>query len=315
MRFQERDGQILQTIHALDGVVAKRQLKKLFWPDTTWRAMEKRLSLLYHNAYLDWPALHHWREQPIPEAICWLGWKGALWLAGQEGHAVKDLGDSPGETQLRKLQANLRKLGLRWAREPRWSMLAHDLTVNDFRLSLTRAIENLPNLRLERWISESVFRAEPDVVSFATVGRGGHTYFRKKGVVPDGYAQILDVSRVGQGLLPRARFLLEMDNGTHDLGSFRREKILPGIAYLQDSTFQQRFGAMSGRWLVVTRGGRRRLEHLRQQAIQNGGEDEFFLFTTWRDVEQRNALSAAIWYQASDRTPRALFPGERQSPE
>ena len=54
MRFQERDGEILQAIYERDGVMAKRQLKTLFWPEKTDRAMEKRLTKLYRLGYLDW---------------------------------------------------------------------------------------------------------------------------------------------------------------------------------------------------------------------------------------------------------------------
>jgi len=54
MRFQDRDGAILQAIHENDGVLARRHLKALFWPKVTKQAMEQRLSLLYHNGYLNW---------------------------------------------------------------------------------------------------------------------------------------------------------------------------------------------------------------------------------------------------------------------
>ena len=43
MRLQVRDEYLLGAIYEYGGVVAKRQLKEIFWPDKSWRAMEKRL--------------------------------------------------------------------------------------------------------------------------------------------------------------------------------------------------------------------------------------------------------------------------------
>ena len=65
-----------QTIYANDGVLARRHLKALFWPEMTKQAMEQRLSTLYHNGYLNWPNLEQRRTKPIPEPVVWLGWRG-----------------------------------------------------------------------------------------------------------------------------------------------------------------------------------------------------------------------------------------------
>jgi hypothetical protein len=46
LRFQPRDEEILNMIYEYGGVVAKRQLKEVFWPNKTDRAMEKRLAKL-----------------------------------------------------------------------------------------------------------------------------------------------------------------------------------------------------------------------------------------------------------------------------
>ena len=56
MRFQPRDSEIIFAIHKYDGVLARRQLKAMFWPETTPQAMERRLSLLQQNRFLDWPS-------------------------------------------------------------------------------------------------------------------------------------------------------------------------------------------------------------------------------------------------------------------
>jgi hypothetical protein len=127
----------LQALHEHDGLLAKRHLKAMFWPEATWRAMEMRLSLLYHQGYLDWPTREQFRTKPIPEPICWLGWKGISWIAGGlAGDMVWN--NPPGEAQLRKLAVRLRQYGIPWLREPRWSQLGHDLAVVDVWLTVKR---------------------------------------------------------------------------------------------------------------------------------------------------------------------------------
>lgn len=309
MRFQARDGQLLQTIYDFDGVVAKRQLKTLFWPDKSVRAMEKRLSLLYHNGYLDWPGIGQWRSQPIPEPVCWLGWKGIIWLAGRRGIAIEPP-QTLSESRLRRLERVLREEGVRWVREPRWSQLPHDLSINDVRIRLTGAVEALSGLTLERWVTEGAFAANMDVVAYTVEGRDGRARPRKRGVRPDGYFVLRDEQRVMQSQPARARFLLEVDNATHDLPSFGREKVLPGIAYLKDPAYRQRFGATSGRWLVVTLGTERRMLNLlhKAQAVV-GDAAALFYFTTRSQLDAHNPLTAPIWHQAGSEQPFALVSG------
>src|SRR5215211_2876763 len=138
MKFQPRDSEMLQEIFENQGFLAKRHLKNLFWKDTSWRAMEQRLAKLFHAGYLTWPTREQYRTYPIPEAICWLHWQGALYVAGLMGIDVDPLpGDN--EYQLRRLEEKLRKKGFHWLREPRWSLLEHDLAIIDFRLAVETA--------------------------------------------------------------------------------------------------------------------------------------------------------------------------------
>ena len=226
MRFQDRDGDILQAIYDYDGILAGRHLKQLFWSDKSSRAMLGRLSLLYHNAYLDKPSEEQQRTKPIPERVIWLGWRGILWVASQRNIKVEaPQGDN--EYQLRLLQRNLREQGIRWLREPRWIQLKHDLAVVDFRLAVEKAIAELPSLTLEKWISEGVFRSETDVVDYTVTGRDGKPRKKRKGVIPDSFFLIVDALRKIRGDPARARFLLELDEATHDNPSFGREKVAP----------------------------------------------------------------------------------------
>jgi hypothetical protein len=300
LRFQERDGAVLQAIYRYDGVLARRQLKEMFWPDKTWRAMEMRLSRLYQHSYLDWPNAKQRQTRPIPEPICWLGWEGVLWLAGEGGFQIEQP-KSANETQLRLLERRLREVGIHWLREPRWSQLKHDLSIVDIRLAVEKAVRELPFLTLENWIPESVFHSHMDIVEYRMTGQDGHIRLIKKGVRPDGFFVIVDRRRLEQSLPARARFLLELDMATHDNPSFGREKVIPGLAYLKSAAYKARFGANAGRWLVVTT-SQLRLKHLIKQTRVTGSKNtNVFLFSTFEKVASANTLLSPIWQQVGDK--------------
>ena len=80
MRFMPRDQAILEKISAFDGLLARRQLKELFFAKAHQKTMDRRLSLLHHNHYLAIPSLEDRRNYAIPEPIVWLGWRGILGL-------------------------------------------------------------------------------------------------------------------------------------------------------------------------------------------------------------------------------------------
>jgi len=303
MRFQERDGAILQTIYEHDGVLAKRQLKAMFWPQASQRAMEMRLSLLYHQGYLDWPSREHWRSKPICESVCWLGWKGILWIAGRHGLAIESP-KTTNEAQLRRLDKRLHDLGVRWVREPRWSQLQHDLAIVDFRQAVENAVKELPTFHLESWISEGEFLSRPDEVTYA---ENGSQRQRKRKIRPDSHFTICDERRRSQGLPARARFLVEVDMATHDVGSFGNEKILAGLAYLHSPAYKARFEDNAGRWLVIT-SGQTRLNHLARQAQKLlGPSANAFLFTTLAQANSANVLTSRIWAGANESEPMALL--------
>lgn len=294
MRFQERDAAILKAIYENDGVLARRHLKTLFWPQATKQAMEQRLSTLYHNAYLNWPNLEQRRTKPIPEPVVWLGWRGALAVASHYGVQVQPP-QNPNENQLRKLESRLRDQGIRWHREPRWIQLAHDLAVVDFKLALERSTHQQSTIKLDKWLPESVFRSNTDVVSFEVKGKDGKTRTAKKGVCPDAYFEIVDESRKARAEPHLARFLLELDMATHDNPSFGREKVLPGVAYIKSPSYKNRFGFNSGRWLIVTK-GRRRLKNLMQQTKEKAGPSSaMFYFATLDKLSRANVLTSPIW--------------------
>ena len=308
MRFQERDGEILQTIYEHGGILAGRQLQEMFWQGKSLRAMQKRLSLLYQDGYIARPTKDDWRMKPIPESIYWLDWRGVIWIAGQQGIEVREP-SKINESQLRKLVGQLRKHDIHWLREPRWNQLSHDLFCADSRLKIEKDVSQTQNLILEEWLEESYFRRDVDVIEYNLKGKKGQVVKKKKGVIPDGCGVIVNESRIAQGQPSRMRLLMEIDGSTHSNPRFGREKVLAGNAYIKSQEYKNRFGANSGRWLVLT-GGERRMGNLMRQTkhVSDGDDAKYFIFTTAKNFfGADNVLLDAIWWQVDKETPVALL--------
>jgi hypothetical protein len=258
--------------------------------------MEQRLAKLKQADYISWPDLEQRKYQPIPEPICWLGWRGALFIADSFGEKVEPP-KNDNEYQLRALQKRLRDVGIRWVRRPNWIQLRHDLAVVDFRLAIEKSISQISTLDLLKWISEGEFRVRPDEVVFSIIDTQGVVWERKKNIIPDGYFEIEDEELKAQGLGSVGRFLLELDMATHDNPSFGREKVVPGFEYIGNDAYRKRFGSAYGRWLVVTKGGKTRMENLMKQVKEYAIENpEYFFFTTFDQVINGNIFSEPIWW-------------------
>lgn len=288
VRFQPRDGEILTAIHKYDGMLAKRQIKAMFWPDSSLQAMERRISLLYHTAYLQIPTFEQRRFHPISEPIVWLGWRGISFVASQIGIEVEEP-KIENETHLRRFEKQLRQADIRWQREPRWSQLAHDIAVNDFRLTIEQATQHWPSLSLEEWIPEGKFLTNMDVISLSQK--------EKKGVRPDGFFVLVDHLRQIDNSPAKARFLLELDNSTHPLTRFGKEKALSGLAYIRSSEYRKRFGFNSGRWLVVCKSKARMLNLKNQTEKVLNKQAANFLFTTFDLVKPNTVFNEEIWWR------------------
>ncbi|MDO9546167.1 MAG: replication-relaxation family protein [Pelolinea sp.] len=308
LRFQERDGAILKTIYNHDGVVARRHIKYLFWKDKSWRGMARRLSFLKSQDYIQWPSLEQRKSHPIPEPVVWLGWRGALYLAGISGLQVEEPKNA-NENQLRNLERQLRSRGFYWMREPRWSNLRHDLSVTDIRFWVQTSLLKIPHLVFEEWINESVFRIQTDYVDYKVQSREGEWVLKHKGVIPDGYFSIIDQSRKEKGEPFRARFLLEVDMATHDNPSFGIEKSAPGGAYIKSQPYRERFESNSGRWLVVTTGSIRMRNLLIQTRSRAGIDAHLFYFTTFDQMARSNFFLDPVWRQPTSSETIPLVSG------
>jgi hypothetical protein len=147
-----------------------------------------------------------------------------------------------------------------------------------------------------------------DRVSYAVKARDGGIVRMERGVCPDGYFEIIDEARRMVRQPHRARFLLEIDMGTHDNPSFGREKAAPGAVYIQSAAYKSRFGCNSGRWLVVTGSGERRMRNLMQQTEEQVGQDaQLFFFALLDQISVGNILIDPIWRQVGRSEPVRLL--------
>jgi hypothetical protein len=294
MRFQDRDASILDAIQEYGGVLAKRQVHSIFWPDKSQRAMQKRLAKLKGSQYINWSSLDQRKQFPIPEPILWLDWKGVLLLANGANLKIQKP-NTINENQLRYFERALHAKGLRWLREPHWNQLTHDLTAVDIRLKFEKDIGNLPHLTLDHWINEAVFRSNMDRVTFSYKDTKGHFRHGKRGVIPDGFLCIIDQKRQSKGQPAKANFLLEVDMATHSNPNFSIEKAAAGAAYIHSQEFNTRYGSNSGRWLIITT-SEIRMQHLMKHTHERiATKSNYFLFTTLSTFFSKNVYSEPIW--------------------
>ncbi|MFC1960018.1 replication-relaxation family protein [Chloroflexota bacterium] len=271
MHLMARDRHILEAVHAYDGMMGDYQIRCLFF--TGERQARGRLSLLYHNGYLNRP--NRKQRAGLDCMVYWLARRGAAEVAGLAGEPAHML---------------------KWRKQPRWSQVRHDLAVNDFRIAVTEACDRQPDLTLQEWIPEGVFWSYPDTVSYISRKNGK----AKRRVIPDGFCVIKRLDYT-------SRLLLEVDMRTEDNPRFGEEKVLPGIAYVRSEVYAQRFGYKSGRWLVVTT-GEQRLLNLKQQAERVGGASaRLFYFTTFAKVNAATVLTEPIWLRGGATELQPLF--------
>lgn len=276
MHLTERDKQILESIHAFDGMMSLAQIDRLYFSAKGRTQPRHRMRLLCAHGYAQQPDETTKHQVPWGETIYWLGRKGAAFLAGLQGQPLKQF---------------------RWRKQPRYSQIAHDLAVNDFRLDIAEAVASNSSLYLREWQPESEFQAQLDLVSYTLPN--GRT--KKRQIRPDGFFVIEQKSHAS----PYA-FLLEIDRGTEDNPRFGREKVLPSLAYLKSAAYQKRFGLRYGRFLIVTT-SERRLQNMKAQTERLGGGGLFY-FTTFDQISPRTVISQPIWHLAGETALRRIVP-------
>lgn len=271
MRLTARDSHILEAIHAFDGILSDKQIRRLFFGGTS--QMYLRMRLLYQHGYVARPDRR--RRASLPSTLYWLEKQGAAHVAGLSGIPIAEF---------------------TYSREPKWMQIEHDLAVNDVRLTFIEACKAVPGFSLEEWIPQSEFWSHPDKVAF-TLPNGNKAM---RFIRPDGFCIIAKGDY-------RSRLLLELDRASEDNPRIGREKILPGIAYIRSPAYKKRFGFTSGRWLFITT-SKRRLQNMKRQTELVAGKDaRLFFFATIDTITPTSILTSPIWWRGGDSQPSSLF--------
>lgn len=273
LKLTRRDKRILETIHAFDGMMSLKQIDRLFFSGNGGTWPRERMRLLIDHGYLNTPEAAHIHRVPMGETIYYLNIRGAEMVAGLNGDLAGDFS---------------------WRKNPRWSLITHDLAVNDFRIDVMFAAQASPALTLHRWVPESEFWTEPDRIEYKTASGKS----RKRIIRPDGFFTIRRALPDQPSLIEELPFLLEIDMGTEDNPRFVREKVRPGVAYLKSRAYQERFGVDYGRWLVVTT-SEIRLANMKAQTERAGGSSLFY-FTNFYLISLETVLSQPIWQLAGN---------------
>ena len=307
IRVTDRDLELMQAIYDYGGFLTNRHIQRLFFAGLSKRTMERRLSILFHNHYLERPSLIQRRHQPIPEAIYWLGWRGILAMAALQGLEVLEP-KSESKHQLKQLETELKRNSIYWLREPHWVQLRHDIQVIDVRLEFEKAIQILPDVKVAKWANEHHFRADYDSVAMDTG--------KQRGVIPDFYFMLMDEGRRQSGDPEyKAHLLIEVDMASRDNPRFEREKLQAYASYIGSQAFVERFGSKVGSWLIITTGKRRMKNMLRQADNIEAEKKKHFFYTTLHMLGEANPLTDPIWTKPGAHEPIALIQSKTSAAE
>ena len=281
VRTKDRDIQVLAAIHSWGGLLSLKQIDTLFftgrggsWPRERMQQLEKidLVKRLRGDAA---------RFVPTGEYVYVLTPQGAELVAAHQSVMVQELG---------------------WKAYKRPTMIPHDLRMNDFHLQVVLAVSSDPNLELHEWIPERIFRADPDKVTYTDPITNTQ---RQRGIMPDAFFAVRQTSSAHSGRAREYAYLVEMDMSTEHNPRFARDKVAPGLAYLADGLYEQRFRRQYGRWLVIVK-SQERLENMLEHAGRVGGERVFF-FTVFDQVTSETVFRAPIWRNGQQKEPFALI--------
>ena len=269
-RLTDRDCRILKAIN--DCVVLRTDQVQILEFNSPSPAYE-RLEKLYHYEYLDRHFITQVAAAPAASKIVYsITPLSASVLAATIGYTVTEI-NYPGRAV------------------SNWKSLQPILAVNDFRVHLMRAAQELDGFKLVQWIPEKEFRAHPDFVQI----KDSKGKLKKSPVYPDGYI----ILKTPKG---EARFFIEIDSGTEGLEQFRSQ-IKIHNEYMLSGQYQERFKSDVLRIVIVTN-SEKRLRDLRKAIAQVGGGSRYWLTTVSKAIWTQ-MLSAPIWSKVTD---EVLYP-------
>jgi hypothetical protein len=290
--------EVLKGIYAHEGVMSQRQIIKRFFPGCSSTWPEVRLTHYYDHRLLKKHDASFVNGEQLGEIVYTLDTAGVRYLRSQQCAACGYISSNgPRRTNRRPCaqcgQVNKGRkpvaadLPLKWRRNPRWSTLAHDLKINDFRLAVTLAAQASPRFELVQWISEYELSQK-----FKTHGR------------LDGFFRLRRQSPTHPGRVEELAILSEIDMANHPLNRFVKRKVKPALSFVGSGKYERAFGVPYGTCFVITT-GQGRLSNLKAKTEEAGGNGGFY-FTTFDEVSEKTVLTEPIWQLTGSRARYSL---------
>ncbi|MEX2246945.1 MAG: replication-relaxation family protein [Dehalococcoidia bacterium] len=276
MLLTERDEQIIRWVYQLR-FATQDQLQQLLFSDTTASSCKRRLTLLFHNRYLDRRLLPLRSWFGANRAVYCLDKRGAELLAFRAGTGPARIGWRPVD--------NDREL----------YFLEHLLDTNEVRICVTIAAHNQGYDLV--WTDERTLKSRTMRELVKDPKRPGE----RLAVIPDGYFQLAADGRP-------LGFAVELDRGTVEEKPFKTKVRALG-EWKVSGAYKKRFGTDSLRVLFVvapTDRDRRRLERIKAWTEAEGGQSLFW-FAALPDLTPQSIFEAPIWHVAGRSGPVALF--------
>lgn len=272
--IQPRDREMMVAIYSYRHLT-REQIEKLLGFNCTRRA-NSRLRKLFDNRYLSRSFLATTR-----------GSGKALYFLGPQGTAVvaRELGLDLGSV----------KSKVKGISQVKEFFLSHSLELNEVRINLSRAIQNHPEMKLERWINDN------DCEQTYSVMVKGEKITRR--FRPDGYCRFWYRGKLISSFL-------ELDRSTMTLDRFKK-KVQTYHEFARLGFYRQRFGVKYFRVLVIAPSPER-LANLKSAVEQL--TNKVFWFTTINKVTATEALGP-IWQRAGSRGYFPLIGGLESSNE
>lgn len=235
-------------------------------------SLKQKLQTLFHHGYLDRP----------PSQVVWRITKQLSW---DMTYAITPKGlQSLGIITKTRIDNKNRKL------TPHF--MAHLRKINDFRIAVTLATRNHPNVRLEFWIPEGRWQERIELNG------------QPKAIRPDGFFMLRDVSRPLEH--QRFSYFLEYDTGSEDHGRLR-EKYRAYIALPEQKAISNPLFPAEQirgfRVLFIAHSEDRlknMLRHIAELPLRNS-QRQLFYFTTTAHVQptQPETIFTPIWKRAT----------------
>jgi len=275
MVLTPRDEEIIRWVYELR-FATQEQIQQLLFSPTTASSSKRRLTLLYHNSYLDR------RLIPLRSRF---GANRAAYCLDKRGAQLLTFRQRSGAEVNWRPTDNDREL----------YFLSHTLATNDVRVAVTGAAKS-QDYDLT-WVDEQTLRTKAMRDLVEDPKRPGE----KLAVIPDGYFQLAAANRP-------LGFAVELDRGTVEEKRFKAKVRALG-EWKVTGAYQKRFGTDSLRVLFVVAENPRdpnRVARIKAWTEAEGGQSLFW-FARHQEVSSATILTSQLWQVAGRSGRYSLF--------